>query len=223
MAGDNNLKIQVRGQQTHGAMPWDGVDPIVVASQIVLGLQTIISRQTKLTTAPAIITIGRIEGGIRNNIIPNDVIMEGTIRTFDPEMRKQIHKRVNLTATSIAQAAGATADVTIGKDGPITFNDPNLTSRMTESLRRVSVGRCDSNAPAVTTSEDFSFYQQRVPGLFFFLGVTPKDSDPSTVAPNHSPKFFVDEGALITGVRALASLAVDYLAGAGGKPNSGSK
>ena len=223
MAGDNNLKIQVRGQQTHGAMPWDGVDPIVVASQIVLGLQTIISRQTKLTTAPAIITIGSIQGGTRNNIIPNDVIMEGTIRTFDPEMRKQIHKRVNLTATSIAQAAGATADVTIGKDGPITFNDPNLTSRMTESLRRVSVGRCDSNTPAVTTSEDFSFYQQRVPGLFFFLGVTPKDSDPSTVAPNHSPKFFVDEGALVTGVRALASLAVDYLAGADGKPHPGSK
>ena len=138
-------------------------------------------------------------------------------------MRKQIHKRVNLTATRIAQAAGATADVTIEKDAPITFNDPNLTSRMAESLRRVSVGKCDSNTPAVTISEDFSFYQQRVPGLFFFLGVTPKGTDPSTVAPNHAPKFFVDESALITGVRAMASLAVDYLAGADGKPHSGSK
>lgn len=223
MAGYNDFKIHVRGQQTHGAVPWDGVDPIVVASQIVLGLQTIISRQIKLTTAPAIITIGSIQGGTRNNIIPNDVIMEGTIRTFDPEMRKQIHKRVNLTATSIAQAAGATADVRIEKDAPITFNDSNLTSRMAESLRRVAVGRCDSNTPAVTISEDFSFYQQRVPGLFFFLGVTPKNIDPSTVAPNHSPKFFIDESALVTGVRAMASLAVDYLAGADGKPHSGSK
>ncbi len=223
MAGDNDFKIRVRGQQTHGAMPWDGVDPIVVASQIVLGFQTIISRQIKLTTAPAILTIGSIQGGTRYNIIPNEVVMEGTIRTFDPEMRKQIHKKVNLTATSIALAAGTTADVTIGKDGPITFNDPSLTSRMTESLRRVSAGRCDANTPPVTTSEDFAFYQQHVPGLFFFLGVTPKGADPSTVAPNHSPKFFVDESALVTGVRAMASLAVDYLAGADDKLHSGSK
>ncbi|MSU62263.1 MAG: amidohydrolase [Pedosphaera sp.] len=223
MAGYNDFKIRVQGHQTHGAMPWDGVDPIVVASQIVLGLQTIISRQIKLTTAPAIITIGSIQGGTRNNIIPNEVMMEGTIRTFDPEMRKQIHKRVNLTATSIAQSAGATADVKIENDAPITFNDLNLTAKVTGSLRRVSVGRCDSNTPAVTISEDFSFYQQRVPGLFFFLGVTPKGTDPSTVAPNHSPKFFVDEGALITGVRAMASLAVDYLAGADDKLHAGSK
>jgi amidohydrolase len=221
MAAGDTLRIRVRGRQTHGALPWDGVDPIVVSSQIVLGLQAIISRQSNLTTAPAIITIGRIEGGNRSNIIPDEVVMEGTIRTFDPGMQKQIHERVRRTAEGIAQAAGASAAVEIEGGNPVTFNDPALTARMTPSLRRVASGEFDPNAAVSTTSEDFSLYQQRVPGLFFFLGVTPKGTDPAAVEANHSPRFFVDEAALVTGVRALASLAVDFLAGAVSKVPGG--
>jgi amidohydrolase len=221
MAASDSLTIRVRGRQTHGALPWDGIDPIVVSSQIVLGLQTIISRQANLTTAPAIVTIGKIEGGNRSNIIPDVVTMEGTIRTFDAAMQKQIHERVTRTATSIAQAAGATADVTIEVGNPVVYNDPALAARMTPSLRRVAAGEFDPNAAVSTTSEDFSAYQQKVPGLFFFLGITPKGADPATVAANHSPRFFVDEGALVTGVRALASVAVDFLAGEDGMSRGG--
>jgi amidohydrolase len=218
MAASDTLSIRVRGRQTHGALPWDGIDPIVVSSQIVLGLQSIISRQANLTTAPAIITIGRIEGGNRSNIIPDEVLMEGTIRTFDPGMQRQIHERVRRTATSIAQAAGATAEVTIETGTPVTFNDPALTARMAPSLRRVAEAGFDPDIAGMTTSEDFSLYGQHVPALFFFLGITPKGTDPATVAANHSPRFVVDEDALVTGVRALASLAVDYLIGAGAMP-----
>jgi len=211
MAAGDTLRIKVRGRQTHGALPWNGVDPIVVASQIVLGLQTIISRQADLTTAPAIITLGRIEGGNRSNIIPDDVTMEGTIRTFDPGMQKQIHDRVRRTAANIAEAAGAAAEVTITPGNPVTFNDPALTERMTPSLRRVAVGVFDPNSSVTTTSEDVSLYMQKVPGLYFFLGIAPRGADPATVEPNHSPRFFVDEGALVVGVRALAGLALDYM------------
>jgi amidohydrolase len=219
MAAGDTLRIRVRGRQTHGALPWDGVDPIVVSAQIVLGLQAIISRQANLTTAPAIITIGRIEGGNRSNIIPDEVMMEGTIRTFDPGMQKQIHERVRRTATSIAQAAGASAEVVIEEGNPVTFNDPALTARMTPSLRRVADAGFDPDTTLTTTSEDFSLYGQRVPALFFFLGITPKGTDPATVAANHSPRFVVDEDALVTGVRALASVAADYLLGAGAVPS----
>jgi amidohydrolase len=211
MAGGDTLTIKVRGRQTHGGLPWGGVDPVVVASQIVLGLQTIVSRQMNLTTAPIVVSIGKIEGGNRTNIIPDEVTMGGTIRTFDPGMRKDVAARVRRTAVNIAEAAGATADVQIDYGNDITYNDPDLTQRMTASLKRVSGGDFNPNAPVTTTSEDFSVYQQKVPGVFFFLGVTPKGTDPSTVAINHSPRFFVDENALITGVRALASVAVDYL------------
>jgi amidohydrolase len=213
MAAGDTVTIKVRGRQTHGGLPWGGVDPIVVSSQIVLGLQTIVSRQLALTTAPAVITLGMIEGGNRTNIIPDEVTMKGTIRTFDAEMRKQVHERVRRTATHIAAAAGATADVQFEPGNGVTFNDPALTERMLSSLRRVAGEKLDPNTPAQTVSEDFSEYQQKVPGVFFFLGITPKGTDPAKVAQNHSPLFFVDESALVTGVRALASVAVDYLAG----------
>ena len=215
MAAGDTVTITVKGRQTHGALPSAGIDPIVVAAQIVLGLQTIVSRQINLATAPAVITIGVIEGGNRSNIIPDQVKMTGTIRTFDPAMRTDIHARVKRTAENIAAAAGATADVAIEIGNSVTWNDPALTARMTASLKRVAVGTFDPNAPVTGTAEDFSVYQQKVPGLFFFLGVAPKGSDPATWAANHSPKFSPDEAALITGVRALASVAVDFLAGAG--------
>jgi amidohydrolase len=214
MAGSDILGITVKGRQTHGGLPWSGVDPIVVASQIVLGLQAVVSRQMDLTTAPLVVSIGRIEGGNRTNIIPDEVKMGGTIRTFDPAMQAQVKERVRRTAESIAAAAGATAVVTYEPGYPITFNDPALTERMTASLRRVATGDFNPATRPTTTSEDFSLYQQKVPGLFFFLGVTPKGVDPATAPINHSPKFTVDESALVTGVRALASVALDYLAGA---------
>jgi len=215
MAAGDTISITVKGRQTHGALPSAGIDPIVVASQIVLGLQTIVSRQVNLATAPAVITIGMIEGGNRSNIIPDQVKMTGTVRTFDPAMRTQIHERIRRTAENIAAASGATAEVTIEIGNSVTWNDPALTARMTASLKRVAVGTFDPNAPVTGTAEDFSVYQQKVPGLFFFLGVAPKGSDPGTWAANHSNRFSPDEAALITGVRALASVAVDFLAGAG--------
>jgi amidohydrolase len=215
MAAGDTISITVKGRQTHGALPSAGIDPIVVASQIVLGLQTIVSRQVNLATAPAVITIGMIEGGNRSNIIPDQVKMTGTVRTFDPAMRTQIHERIKRTAENIAAASGATAEVTIEIGNSVTWNDPALTARMTASLKRVAVGTFDPNAPVTGTAEDFSVYQQKVPGLFFFLGVAPKGADPATWPANHSNRFSPDEAALITGVRALASVAVDYMAGAG--------
>ena len=213
MAASDTFAITVRGRSTHGAMPWAGVDPIVVASQIVLGLQTIISRQSDLTTAPAIITVGMIEGGNRVNIVPDEARISGTIRTFDVGMQKRIHDGIRRTAEHLAAASGATAEVKIDTGDPVTWNDPALTERMTPSLKRVAVGTFNPNAQVTTTAEDFSEYQKNVPGLFFFLGVAPKGSDPAAWAANHSPRFSPDESALVTGVRALASVAVDYLSG----------
>jgi amidohydrolase len=213
MAAGDTYRIVVKGRQTHGAMPWAGVDPIVVASQIVLGLQTVVSRQIELTAAPAVVTVGTIEGGTRHNIVPDEVRMSGTIRTFDPEMRKEVLARVKRTVESIAAASGATAELILDEGYPVTWNDPALTERMTPSLKRVAAATFNPGAQPTTTSEDFSYYGQQVPALYFFLGVAPRDADPAVWAANHSPKFNPDETALITGVRALASLAVDYLSG----------
>ncbi|HEY2853361.1 MAG TPA: amidohydrolase [Gemmatimonadaceae bacterium] len=223
MAAGGTLRIVVRGRQTHGAIPWNGVDPIVVASQIVLGLQTVVSRQIDLTASPAIVTVATINGGVRNNIIPDSVVMTGTIRTFDEAQRQQIPQLVKRTAESIAAASGATAAVEASVAGTITYNDPSLVERMRPTVERV-VGAGIPGAkvlpgPPTTTSEDFSLYQQKVPGIFMFLGITPEGTDPKLAAPNHSPKFFADERALPIGVKLLTSLAVDYLSGAGASAN----
>jgi len=210
MASSDNLRIVVRGKQTHGAVPWGGVDPIVVASQIVSNLQTIVSRQIDITNAPAIVTIGRINGGIRFNIIPDSVVMEGTIRALDPNMQKDIHARIRSLAEHTAAGYGAVADVQIDIGNPVTFNDPKLTEQMLPTLRRVTGDRVVTITPQ-TVAEDFSKFQQKVPGLFFFLGITPKGTPAEKVAANHSPLFFVDEAALPTGVKALSSVALDYL------------
>ncbi len=211
MASADAFRIVVHGRQTHGAQPWNGVDPIVVASQIVLGLQTITSRQVDLTAGPDVITVGAINGGVRFNIIPDSVVMQGTIRTFDTAVRNDIHQRIRRTAESIAQSAGATAQVVIDTFTAVTYNDPALTQQVLPTLREVAGANHVTLTPPITPAEDFSRYQQRVPGVFFFLGITPPGTDPSKAAPNHSPRFFVDEAALPTGVRALAHLAVDYL------------
>jgi amidohydrolase len=211
MASSDAFRIVVRGRQTHGALPWAGIDPIVVASQIVIGLQTIASRQIDVTAAPAIITVGAINGGVRYNIIPDTVVMIGTIRTFDTAVRNDIHSRVRRTAESIAQSAGATAQVTIDTATAVTYNDPALTESIVPTLRAVAGTNHVGLAPMITAAEDFSRYQQRIPGVFFFLGITPPGTDPAKVAPNHSPRFYVDEAAFPVGVRAMAHLAVDYL------------
>jgi amidohydrolase len=211
MASSDYLKIVVRGRQSHGALPWNGVDPIVTASQIILGLQTITSRQTDLTRSPAVITIGSLHGGVRSNIIPDEVEMEGTIRAFDPEIQTGIHEQIRRTAEMIAQSAGASARVIIEKGNPVTYNDPGLTERMLPTLKRVSGGSALRQTPPTTAAEDFSFYQKEIPGVYFSLGITPKGTNPATAESNHSPRFFADEGAIVPGIRALAHMAVDFL------------
>jgi amidohydrolase len=205
----------VKGRQTHGSAPWAGVDPIVVAAQIVLGLQTIVSRQVNLTKEPVVVTIGGIDGGNRFNIIPDKVEMVGTVRSFDERLRDDVHRRIRLTAQNIAEASGATAEVAIEKPYAVTVNDPALTERMRPTLERVAGPGNLLVTERRTGAEDFSFFAQQVPGLFVFLGGSPKGTDMSRVAYNHSPRFFVDESALVVGVRALTHLTIDYLSGAG--------
>ncbi len=211
MASSDKLKITVHGKQTHGAAPWLGVDPIVTAAQVVLGLQTIVSRQIDLTREPAVVTIGAIKGGVRENIIPDSVEMRGTIRTFDEGMRDDIHERVTYLAEAISRGSRAGCTVCIRKNYPVTVNDPALTAVMLPTLQRVAGTDQVHLVPKVMGSEDFSFFQRVSPGLFFFLGVAADASAATTAAPNHSPLFFVDERALLIGVRALAHAACDYL------------
>ena len=211
MASVDSFKIKVHGKQTHGAYPWLGVDPIVVAAQIILGLQTIPSRQLDVSLAPSIVTVGAIHGGVRNNIIPDEVEMIGTIRSLDQKMRDDIHARIKRTAEDIASAGGAKADVVITPGYPITYNDPALTEKMAPTLHRVAGNGNVTVVNATLGAEDFSFYQQKVPGLFFWLGTRPKDKTPEEAASNHSPLFYVDESGLELGVRAMAHVAVDYL------------
>jgi amidohydrolase len=212
LASVDRVDIVVRGKQTHGARPWDGVDPIVTASQIVLGLQTITSRQMNLIEAPVVVTIGQINGGIRNNIIPDSVVMIGTLRTLNPAMREGVRARVKRTAEQIAEAAGATAQVTIHPGYPVTMNDEALTSWAKPILERVTGAGKTNIGPPSLGGEDFSYFANEVPGLFMFLGTVPAGEDPKTAAANHSPHFFVDESTLPVGVRALAHLTVEYLA-----------
>ncbi|OQX96400.1 N-acyl-L-amino acid amidohydrolase [candidate division KSB1 bacterium 4572_119] len=211
MASVDGLQIVVKGKQTHGAIPWGGIDPVVVASQIVLGLQSIISRQIDITEAPAVISIGSIHGGVRGNIIPDQVELIGTIRTFDADVREDVHARVRKTAESIAQSAGAIAEVEIYRGYPVTKNDPALTEQMLPVLRNVAGADNVNTIAPKTVAEDFSYYQQQIPGLFFFLGIAPKDADLSKVAQNHSPYFYIDESGLILGVRTMTHLAIEFL------------
>lgn len=210
MASADEFSIVVKGQQTHGAVPWAGIDPIVVASQIVLGLQTIPARQLDATLTPSIVTVGSIHGGVRGNIIPEEVELVGTLRTFDMATREQMHARVTRTAQSIAESAGASAEVHIGIGVPVTTNDPELTRRMLPTLERVA-GDGLVETPRITGAEDFSFFQNAIPGMFFFLGVA--SDDPEMVHPNHSPRFFADERALPLGVEAMTALTLDFLEG----------
>lgn len=213
MAAADTFSITVTGKQTHGARPWNGVDPIVTAAQIIMGLQTVASRQVDVTKAPSIISVGRIQGGIRSNVIPDSVFLEGTIRSFDPAMREQIHAAMEKTAKSIAEAAGATAEFKVGYGTPPLLNDEALLTRMMPTLKRVSGGNQVNNVNPQTVAEDFSVFSNEVPGLYFFLGNAEPGIDPATIPANHSPYFDVYEPNMKVGVKALSQLVVDYLAG----------
>ena len=209
MAAAERMRITVTGVQTHGAKPWGGVDPIVVSSQIIMSLQTIIAREVDITAVPAIVTIGSIHGGIRNNIIPEEVVMEGTIRTFEEDIRQQIHKSIQDKVEMIAAASGAKAKLEIFSNiAKVTYNDPPLTEQMLPSLRRVYGDENVMVRPFVTGAEDFPFFTDHAPGLYFFNGVA---EDPSIAYSNHSPYFFADERNLKYGMKSLAQLTLDYL------------
>jgi amidohydrolase len=213
MAAADRWQLTVLGKQTHGARPWDGVDPIVVAAQIVLGFQTVASRQVDVTKAPSIISVGRIQGGIRNNVIPDRVELEGTIRSFDQEMREQIHARMEQTARLIAESAGAEVEFVVDDGTPPLINDPDLVARMMPTLRRVSVGNQVNDLNPQTVAEDFSEFSNATAGMMIFLGNSEPGVDPSTLPTNHSPFFDVYEPNMAVGVRAFSHLVVDYLTG----------
>ena len=213
MAAVDNLKITVNGRQAHGAAPWASVDPIVTASQIITGLQTILSRSVNITENPAVVTIGAINGGVRQNIIPEKVEMIGTIRTFGESQQELVHKRIKEVATKIAESAGATADVEIQKMYPSTINDPALTERMIKTLNQVAGTENALGHDPITGAEDFSYYQREAPGLFIFLGGMPKGADPAQVASHHTPDLYLDEGGFVLGMKILSHLTLDYFDG----------
>lgn len=212
-ASSDTLSIVVIGKQGHGGMPWNAVDPVVTSAMILTGLQTVVSRRANLTQSPAVVTIGAISGGTGPNIVSERVEMMGTIRTYDDKVRAQVGRDVQLGATKIAESQGATAEVSVVPGYPMTVNDAALAASMAPVLQRATDGRVGT-APLAGASEDFSYYAAEVPGLYVFLGVTPSNQDPATAAPNHNPRFFVDESALAVGTRAMASMAVSFLVGA---------
>ncbi len=212
-AAADRFEIVVEGRQTHGSQPWNGVDPIFVGSEIVTALQSIVSRASDITREPVVVSVGQFEGGVRNNIIPDRARLVGTIRTFDAAMQDDVHARIRRIAESVAAAHGAKVKVTLEKGYPVTANDPALTKRMLPTLERVAPGRV-RELTKITGAEDFSFFANRVPAIFVFLGITPPEQM-ATADSNHSPRFYVDESALPTGSRALAHLAADYLFGGG--------
>jgi amidohydrolase len=216
MAAVNGFHVVVKGKSSHGAMPWAGVDPIVISAQIINNLQTIVSRNVNITENPAVVTIGMIKGGNRNNIIPDSVVMEGTLRSFTDADKKLLWDKLNKIATSTAEMQGATATVTLGNDYPVTYNDPALAAKMLPTLQQTAGTANVSVGPPVTGAEDFSFYQKKVPGLFFFLGGMPKGGDPKTTPANHSQDFFIEESGFGLGVKAMCNLTLDYMA-MGGK------
>jgi amidohydrolase len=211
MAASDWFTIKVYGKQAHGSAPWMGIDPIVVSAQIINGLQTIVSRQMELTKEAAVVTVGRIQSGIRENIIPEYAEMAGTIRTLDSDMQKQIHEKLRLTATKIAESAGARAEVTIDSKTPVTYNDPGLTEKMVASLERAAGVQNVVRINAQTGAEDFAYYQKKIPGFFFFIGACPPDVDPAKAPSHHTPDFMMDEKSLVTGIKALLNVTVDYM------------
>ena len=211
MAAVDEFRIDLEGIQTHGSTPWTGIDPIVTASQIVNSLQTIVSRNMPLTKAAAVVTIGSIHGGVRSNIIPESLYMLGTIRTLDAQMRKTVLKRLEEIVHSISKANNAKAKITYMVSYPITYNDTDLYNNMLPTLKRVNGEENVNFMDAITGAEDFSFFQEKVPGMYFFIGGAKKGTDPNLAAPHHTPDFYVDDSAMVTGLKSMTSLTLDYL------------
>jgi len=211
MAASQRFVVKVKGKQTHGSRPWGGIDPIVISAQIINGLQTIISRDTELTNEAAVITVGLIRGGVRSNIIPEEVEMIGTIRTLDYDMQKKLNAEMMRRVPAIAAAFGATAEIKIAKGLPITYNDLKLTESMLPSLQKAAGKENVKLVNAVTGAEDFSFFQKEVPGFYFFLGGKPLDVKPEDAASHHTPDFFIDESGLKLGVKTFVNLTLDFL------------
>jgi amidohydrolase len=211
MASSDWFSIRVRGKQSHGSQPWSGIDPIAVAAQIINGLQTIVSRQSELTRAPVVITVGRINGGVRENIIPEELTMAGTIRTLDPEMQKDVHEKIRRTAINIAESAGATAEVNIETKTEVTYNTPELVKKTLASLEKAAGKGNVVENEWTTGAEDFSFFRAKAPAFFFFVGGMPKGKDPKTAAAHHTPDFFIDDSRLDVGVKAFCNIVFDFV------------
>jgi amidohydrolase len=210
MASSDWFSIKVKGKQTHGSQPWLGIDPIAVASQIYTGLQMIVARESELTKAPVVITVGKINGGVRENIIPEEVTMAGTIRTLDSAMQKDVHEKIKLTATKIAESMGATAEVTIETKTLVTYNTPELVKKTLPSLEK-AIGKENVIETEWTTgAEDFSYYGTKAPAFFFFVGGMPKGKDPKTTAAHHTPDFYIDDSRLDVGIKAFCNIVFDY-------------
>jgi amidohydrolase len=212
-AGVSDMKITVKGKASHGAEPWASIDPIVVSAQIINSLQTIVSRNVNVTENPAVVTIGSIHGGNRSNIISETVEMMGTVRTLSDSDEKMVKQRIRQIVEKTAEAAGATVNLELPYSihYPVTFNDPALTAAMLPSLQMTAGNQNVKLIPADTGSEDFSFFHQNIPGLYFQLGGLPKGKDPKTAASHHTPDFFIDDSGLKTGVNAFCNLVVDYM------------
>lgn len=210
MAASDWFEIKIKGKQTHGAYPWDGIDPIAVATQIYTGLQMIVARRSELSKAPVVITVGRINGGVRENIIPETLTMAGTIRTLDSEMQKDVHAKIRQTAKSIAESMGASVEVMIETKAPITYNTPALVEKMLPSLYKAAGKENVSDANWVTGAEDFSFFGEKAPSFYFFVGGMPKGKDPKEAAPHHTPDFFIDDTRLDVGVKAFCNIVFDF-------------
>jgi amidohydrolase len=212
MAASDWFKIKVYGKQAHGSAPWGGIDPIVVSAQIINSLQTIVSRSVNLTQEPAVVTVGRINAGIRENIIPEYAEMAGTIRTLDTKMQDEIHEKMRVMVTKVAESMGARAEIEIQKMTPVTYNDPALTEKVVASLQKAAGENNVVRIPSVTGAEDFAFYQQKVPGFFFFVGACPPDKDPlKDAVGHHTPDFMIDERGMLIGLKAMLNLTLDYM------------
>jgi len=210
MASSDWFSIKVHGKQTHGSQPWLGIDPIAVATQIYTGLQMIVARESELTKAPVVITIGRINAGVRENIIPEDLIMAGTIRTLDSAMQKEVHEKIRLTAQKIAESMGATAEVKIDTKTLVTYNTPDLVKKMLPSLEKAAGKSNVVESDWTTGAEDFSYYGTKAPAFFFNVGGMPKGKDPKTTAAHHTPDFYIDDSRLDVGIKAFCNIVFDY-------------
>jgi len=213
MASSDWFTITIKGKQSHGSQPWKGVDPIVVGAEIVNALQTIVSRQSELTKAPVVITVGKFHSGVRPNIIPEEAVLQGTIRTLDSKMQQETHERIRKIATTIALAMDASATVTIDTKTLVTYNDPALVKMMVPTLERTVGKENVKEREWVTGAEDFSYYGEKAPAFFIYIGGMPKGADKSKAPPHHTPDFYIDDSRLDVGVKAFCNLVFDYAKG----------